>query len=83
MTYRLLVDSEVLDFAFALSSAQQRRLFKHFAAIKALPYHYADSVESIRNEPPLKVSFFEAFQIRYWIDNADHHVKILHIDIKD
>jgi len=79
MSFRLLIDFEVLDFALKLSKAQQRRLFAHFLAIKSFPGSYSDFMEVDKTGRSLNVSLFGDYQIRYWIDDADHHVKILRI----
>jgi mRNA-degrading endonuclease RelE of RelBE toxin-antitoxin system len=77
MSYRLFIDSEVLDFAFSLSKAHQRRLFHEFSAIKKYPHNCSDFVVQDKLGRALQVDLFGDYQIRYWIDDADQHIKIL------
>lgn len=79
MSFRLLIDFDVLEFALKLSNADRRRLFDHFLAIKKFPGNCSDFVEVDKTGRSLHVSLFGGFQIRYWIDDADRHVKILRI----
>jgi len=79
MSFRLLIDFEVLEFALKLSKAQQRRLFAHFLAMRDFPGNYSDFVEVGERGRQLNVCLFGDFQIRYWIDDADRHVKILRL----
>ena len=79
MSFRLLIDFEVLDFALKLSKAHRRRLLAHFLALKSFPGNYSDFVEVSETGRSLHISLFEDFQIRYWIDDADRHIKILQI----
>ena len=79
MSFRLLIDFDVLEFALKLSNADRRRLFDHFLAIKNFPGNYSDFVEVDKIGRSMHVSLFGDFQIRYWIDDADRHVKILRI----
>jgi hypothetical protein len=79
MSFRLLIDFEVLEFALKLSKSQQGRLFAHFLAMRDFPGNYSDLVEVGERGRQLNVCFFGDFQIRYWIDDADRHIKILRI----
>jgi len=79
MKYRLLVDFEVLDFALKLSAPKRHRLFYRFCEIQMFPGNFSDFVEADGEGRPLQVSLFDDFYIHYWIDDADRHVKILHI----
>ncbi len=79
MKYRLLVDLEVLHFSLSLPVSQRRRLFIHFEEIQKFPGNYSDFIDSDDQGRLLQVSLFEDFLIRYWIDDADRHIKILYI----
>jgi len=79
MPYRLLVDMEVVDLLSALPATKRRRLCAHFRRIQTYPANCSESVEPDDEGRPLNVCLFGGFQIRYWIDDADRHIKILQI----
>ena len=48
--------------------------------MRDFPGNYSDFVEVGERGRQLNVCLFGDFQIRYWIDDADRHVKILRIE---
>jgi len=77
MRFRLLIDFEVLELALNLPKRQQAALFRYFASIRESPGHYSDYVEVGPDGRVLQVSLYGDYLIKYWIDDADRHVKIL------
>ena len=77
MSYRLLVDVEVIKALDALSKNSRTRLLDHFRKIRSSPdgtsdYHERDGVGR-----RVEISVFSGHAVHYWIDHADQHIKIL------
>jgi hypothetical protein len=78
--FRLLIDAEVLNYLQNFKASQRQRVMEHILTLRLYPknaskfkYHDADGRS-------LDVSVFEEFEISYWIDEADRHIKVLSIE---
>jgi hypothetical protein len=80
MQFKLLIDMDVLDILSTFPSSKRRRLYAHFRKIQGFPGNYSEFVEPDDEGRLLDISTFEDILIRYWIDDADQHVKILQIE---
>ena len=83
MTYRLLLDLEVVSQLQALSVGRRRRLLGHFALLERYPSAHSDYVDTDANGRRIDVSVREGFAIYFWIDEADRQVKILQLIAAD
>ena len=79
MQFRLLIDMDVLDILSKYPASRRRGLLAHFRKIQSFPKNYSEFVEPDDEGRQLDISTFEDISIRYWIDDADRHVKILQI----
>ena len=79
MRFRLLIDMDVVDVLSTLSASKRRRLYTHFRKIQKFPGNSSKFVEQDNEGRSLNVSTYEDISIRYLIDDADKHVKILQI----
>jgi len=77
MSYRLLVDVEVIEVLDALSKKSRTRLLDHFHKIRSLPNDFSDYHERDNTGRRVEISVFLGHAIHFWIDHADQHIKIL------
>ena len=81
--YRLLVDWDVIE-KVNRSPVALRRVFKDaFVRIGKFADRMCDYTEPNDRGIPLAVHVCRGFAIKYWIDFADRHVKILDITAAD
>jgi hypothetical protein len=81
--YRLLVDWEVIEMMNSLPISIRRRLRDAFLRIAATPDHFSDYREPNPRGISLDVHLCAGFAVKYWIDFADRHVKILSVEPAD
>jgi len=79
MSYRLLIDYEVLEVLAALRKPVQRMIHQRLRQIQDFPSRWADYAERDASGRSLNVSIVGDFAITYWEDFADRHVKVLEI----
>ena len=83
MSYRLLIDLEVVGLLQALPPARRRKLLKHFGEIQRYPAAHSDYSDTDAQGRRVDVSVADGFAIYYWIDEADQQVKILELIAAD
>jgi hypothetical protein len=83
MQFKLLVDADVIDILSRFPARKRHRFYAHFRRIQRYPGNYSDHTEPDTAGRRLNVSVFEGQDIRYWIDVADRHVKILEIEANE
>ena len=76
MTYRLLVDVEVIEVLDALSKKSRTRLLDQFRKIRSSPDDFSDYHERDGGGRRVEISVFAGHAIHYWTDHADQHIKI-------
>ena len=81
--YRLLVDWEVIEKVNHSPVALRRMLKGIFVRIGKYPDRMCDYTEPNERGILLAVHLCHGFAIKYWIDFADRHVKILDIAAAD
>jgi hypothetical protein len=79
MSYRLLLDIEVVEFVASLPRREQIRLRKRLGEIQATPTRFADFSERESDGRTLDVHVHCGFAIYYWDDFADRHIKVFRI----
>ena len=79
MSYRLLLDIEVVEFIAALPRRDQIRLRRRLGEIQATPARFADFQETDPTGRLLDVHVHCGFAFYYWEDFADRHVKVMRI----
>jgi len=77
MSYRLLVDVDVIEALDALPKNARTRLLEHFRKVRASPDDTSDYHERDGIGRRVEISVFGGHAIHYWIDHADQHIKIL------
>jgi hypothetical protein len=77
VSYRLLVDLEVVEVLNGLPRKVRDRLMEHFGKLRRFPDTHSDFQEKDRSGRQIEISIFAGFAVHYWIDFADRHVKIL------
>jgi hypothetical protein len=77
--YRLLIDFEVVEQFFSLSRSTRTRLHRCFLEVHADPSGLADYTESDSIGRPVFVHICCGFAVKYWLDHADKHIKILEL----
>jgi hypothetical protein len=80
---RLLIDIEVLEFLRTLRPKAQAALLSRFREIAAFPSKFSDFVERDSVGRRVDVHISGQFAIKYWDDQADHHLKILDVHPAD
>jgi hypothetical protein len=83
MTYRLLIDYEVIEFLETLSRKEQQLLRKHFIAILTLPRKFSDYTEPDSTGRRVDIHICGKFAIKFWEDHTDRHLKILDVHFAD
>ncbi len=81
--YRLLVDWEVIEKLNRLPLPIRRALRQALARIATSPDHVSDYREATPKDIPLDVHLCQGFALKYWIDFADRHIKVLDIEAAD
>ena len=81
--YRLLVDWEVIEKLQQLPRSTRQKLRLVLARIAATPDLLSDYREPNPRGIPLDVHLCAGFAIKYWIDFADRHVKVLDLEPAD
>ncbi len=81
--YRLLVDWDVIEKVNRMPLAQRRALKEVFVRIGRFPDRFCDYMEPNDRRIDLAVHVSHGFAIKYWIDFADRHVKILDLIAAD
>jgi hypothetical protein len=81
--YRLLVDWEVIEQLNSLPRATRIVLRRALARIADFPDAASDYREANARGIPLDVHLAAGFAIKYWIDFADRHVKVLELESAD
>lgn len=81
--YRLLVDWEVIEKVNELPIGTRRALRRAIAQIAASPDRMSDYREPNPRQIDLDVHVCKNFALKYWIDFADRHIKILEIEPAD
>jgi hypothetical protein len=81
--YRLLVDWEVIEKINRLPIRTRRILRKALSNIVTAPDQFSDYREPNPRNIPLDVHLCAGFAIKYWIDFADRHVKVLDLEAAD
>lgn len=77
MSYRLLVDVEVIEVLDALPKKSRTRLLDHFRKIRSSASDFSDYHERDGVGRRIEISVFSRHAIHFWIDHADQHIKIL------
>ena len=81
--YRLLVDWEVIEKLQQLPRSTRQKLRLILVRIAATPDLLSDYREPNPRGIPLDVHLCAGFAIKYWIDFADRHVKVLDLEPAD
>ena len=81
--YRLLVDWEVIEKLNRFPWRTRRAIRDAFTRIADYPDRFSDFREPNPRGIPLDVHLCEGFAIKYWIDFADRHVKVLDLEPAD
>jgi len=79
MSYRLLLDLEVVEFIAALPRRVQIQLRRRLGELQSSPERFADYQEPDPTGRLLHVHVHCGFALYYWEDFADRHVKVLRI----
>ena len=80
MEFKLLVDADVYDIVSQFAARKRNRFYAQFRNIQRYPANCSDGVVIDSDGRQLDVSVFEGHDIRYWVDMADRHVKILELE---
>jgi len=81
--YRLLVDWEVIEKLNSLPVTTRKRIRQALIRIASAPDLLSEYREPNPRGIPLDVHLCAGFAIKYWIDFADRHVKILDLESAD
>jgi hypothetical protein len=77
--FKLLIDFSVLEYVLSLNRREQFAVRQRILRIQDYPANHADYDEVDDEGRSLHVHIFGNRAIRYRIDDADRHVKILEI----
>jgi hypothetical protein len=83
MAYRLLVAWDVIERLNGLPERTRRVLRDRLIRLAEAPDRYSDYREPNPRGIPLDVNLCQGFAIKYWIDFADRHVKVLDLEPAD
>jgi hypothetical protein len=77
--FKLLIDFSVLEYVLSLQRREQLAIRQRILRIRDYPANHADYEEIDDEGRTLLVHVFGHRAIRYRVDDADRHVKILEI----
>lgn len=83
MNYRLLIDYEVIEFLETLPRRERLLLRNRFVTISDQPRAHSDYTEPDETGRPVDIHICGKFAIKYWLDHADRHIKILEVHLAD
>jgi len=83
MKWRLLLDLDALEFLASLTAAEERALRVRLRQIQEWPDRFCDFEEADERGRLLEVNVCSGFEIVYWADLADRHIKVLRIGPAD
>jgi hypothetical protein len=75
MSYRLLVDYEVIEFLESLLRREQRLLRNRFVAIREDPQKLSDYTEPDDAGRRVQIHICGKYAVKFWQDHADQHIK--------
>jgi hypothetical protein len=81
--FGLLVAIGVWEFLERLPRAEQLNIRERFLQIREFPSNFSDYRESDPIGRQLEINILGRVAIKYWIDHADRHVKILDLHFAD
>ena len=81
--FRLLIDYDVVEFVERLPKSDRQNLRDRFAAIRDHHAACADYTEPDAANRPVAINICGAYAIKFWIDHADRHIKILDVHLAD
>lgn len=81
--FRLLIDYEVFEFVARLSRKEQQLIRREMLRMQDFPYNHADYQEKDEFGRQYHVHLFGKYALKYWIDEADKHLKIMEIRPSD
>lgn len=81
--FRLLIDYDVVGFVERLPKADRKNLRDRFAAIRDHPTACSDYNETDATGRPVAINICGSYAIKFWIDHADRHIKILDLHLAD
>ena len=81
--YALLVNHVVYEFVERLPRRDMLAVRRRFIQIRDFPGNYSDYNEVDESGVTLEVHVLGKLAIKYWIDDADRHVKVLDIHPAD
>ncbi len=79
MEFELLVTGNVIDALLEFPAQKRRRYLELFRRIQAYPGTFSQFRQQSDSGRIVHAYVFEQHEIRYWIDWADRHVKILRL----
>lgn len=83
MSFRLLIDYEVIEFMEALPRKDRLVLRNRLVAIQDFPSRYSDYTEYDLTGRRVDIHICGKFAIKFWADHADRHIKILDLHFAD
>lgn len=83
MSFRLLVDFEVVDYMASLPRRDRVMLRNRFLQIQDFPGNFSDYQESDVVGRWVQINVCGRYAIKFWVDSADQHVKILDLHLAD
>ncbi len=81
--FRLLIDYDVVEFVEQLPKSYRRILRDRFVAIRDYPAAHADYTEPDAQGRAVAINICGSYAIKYWVDHADRHIKILDVHLAD
>ncbi len=83
VSFRLLIDYDVVVFIESLPKATQRVIRDRLAQIRDHPSFRSDYTERDAVDRPVEINLCGSFAIKFWVDHADRHIKVLDIHPAD
>ena len=83
MSYRLLIDYEVIEFLETLPRKDRKLLRDRLVALQGDPPGFSDYAESDSTGRRVDIHICSKYAVKFWEDHADRHVKILDVRLAD
>ncbi len=79
MEFELLITGNVIDALLGFPAQKRRRYLELFRRIQTYPGTFSQYRQKNESGRIVHAYDFEQHEIRYWIDWADRHIKILRL----
>ena len=83
MSYRVLVDYQVIQLMDRLPPARRRLLQNFFIRLQSFSNSLVDYHEYDGEKQRIEISLVGRYAVKFWIDHLARHIKVLEVTLAD